>query len=227
MSIEALTSAEISLPARPDAGLVRSRIAILAKHVDLVGLTDNHAGQPRMSPLAAVALAREQGVATVVHVSCRDRNELALGCVVDPFAVDAESELALLGRKIAAGADFAQTQMVLEPGRLASFLERAAEAGKLGDCRIHASVPVIRTRKLADILDRTLPFELPRRAYSRITSGGGIDMAIETAIALAELPQVHALHVMAWGSEEAAGNVAAAFRAARGAPVERSAAGAS
>jgi hypothetical protein len=24
-------------------------------------LTDNHAGQPRMSPLAAVALAREQG----------------------------------------------------------------------------------------------------------------------------------------------------------------------
>src|SRR6266545_2244104 len=233
MSIEALTSAEISLPARPDAG------------------------QPRMSPLAAVALAREQGVATVVHVSCRDRNrlalrsqvvgaaalgcdgvlclygdpvpdvprvrdytttrllaeakswvepyELALGCVVDPFAVDAESELALLGRKIAAGADFAQTQMVLEPGRLASFLERAAEAGKLGDCRIHASVPVIRTRKLADILDRVLPFELPRRAYSRIASGGGIDMAIETAIALAELPQVDALHVMAWGSEDAAG----------------------
>src|SRR6266542_4309152 len=205
MSIEALTSAEISLPARPDAGLVRSRIAILAKHVDLVGLTDNHAGQPRMSPLAAVALAR--------------------GCVVDPFAVDAESELALLGRKIAAGADFAQTQMVLEPGRLASFLERAAEAGKLGDCRIHASVPVIRTRKLADILDRVLPFELPRRAYSRIASGGGIDMAIETAIALAELPQVDALHVMAWGSEDAAGKVAAAFRAARGAPVERSAAG--
>jgi hypothetical protein len=27
--------------------------------------------------------------------------------------------------------------------------------------------------------------------------------------------------VMAWGSEEAAGRVAAAFRAARGAPVER------
>jgi methylenetetrahydrofolate reductase (NADH) len=216
-------------------------------------------------------------VATVVHVSCRDRNrlalrsqvigaaalgcdgvlclygdevpgiprvrdytttrllaeakswvepyELALGCVVDTSAVDVESELALLGRKVAAGADFAQTQMVLEPGRLASFLERATEGGKLGDCRIHASVPVIRTRKLADILNGSLPFQLPRLAYSRIASGGGIDMAIEIAIALAELPQVHALHVMAWGSEEAAGKVAAAFRAARGAPVERWAAG--
>src|ERR671933_231106 len=145
--LSALTSAEISLPERPDAARVRARIAALADTVDLVGLTDNHAGQARMSPLAAVALAREQGVATVVHVSCRDRNrlalrsqvvgeaalgsagilcvygdpvsdvahvkdytttrllaeakswvepyELALGCVVDPFAVDFESELAL------------------------------------------------------------------------------------------------------------------------------------
>src|SRR5438093_13199768 len=78
MPIDALTSAEISLPTKPDAGRVRDRIATLASHVDLVGLTDNHAGQARMSPLAAVALAREQGVATVVHVSCRDRNRLAL-----------------------------------------------------------------------------------------------------------------------------------------------------
>ena len=41
------------------------RIATLADTVDLVGLTDNHAGQPRMSPLAAVALAREEGVGTI------------------------------------------------------------------------------------------------------------------------------------------------------------------
>src|SRR6266705_6561497 len=98
MSIEALTSAEISLPARPDASEVRERIAILAKHVDLVGLTDNHAGQPRMSPLAAVALAREQGVATVVHVSCRDRNRLALRSqVVGAAALGSEGILCLYG----------------------------------------------------------------------------------------------------------------------------------
>src|SRR6266511_2479262 len=193
MSIEALTSAEISLPARPDAGLVRSRIAILAKHVDLVGLTDNHAGQPRMSPLAAVALAREQGVATVVHVSCRDRNRLALRSqVVGAAALGCDGVLCLYGDPV-------------------------------------PDVPRVRdyttTRLLAEAKSWVEPYELPRRAYSRIASGGGIDMAIETAIALAELPQVDALHVMAWGSEDAAGKVAAAFRAARGAPVERSAAG--
>jgi methylenetetrahydrofolate reductase (NADPH) len=273
MPLDALTSAEISLPDRPDAAQVRQRIAVLRRHVDLVGLTDNHAGRPRMSPLAAVALAREQGVATVVHVSCRDRNrlalqsqvigaaalgsegilclygdpvpgvprvrdytttrllaearawaaphELALGCVADPFAADTEAELALLGRKVAAGADFVQTQMVFDPAGLAAFLEQAVEGGKLGGCRVHASVPVIRTAGMVEILNRALPFDLPERVQRQIAAGGGIDLAVETAVALAELPMVDALHVMSWGSEEAAGRVAAGFRMARGAPGER------
>jgi methylenetetrahydrofolate reductase (NADPH) len=98
MPLSALTSAEISLPAKPDGLRVRERIAALADTVDLVGLTDNHAGQARMSPLAAVALAREQGVATVVHVSCRDRNRLALQSqIVGAAALGSEGVLCLYG----------------------------------------------------------------------------------------------------------------------------------
>ena len=48
MPLEALTSAEISLPPKPDALRVRERIAALADSVDLVALTDNHAGEARM-----------------------------------------------------------------------------------------------------------------------------------------------------------------------------------
>lgn len=95
MPITALASAEISLPSGPEASRVRDRIAVLADTVDLVGLADNHAGQARMSPLAAVALAREQGVATVVHVSCRDHNRLALHSqVVGAAALGSEGVLA-------------------------------------------------------------------------------------------------------------------------------------
>src|SRR5919112_3222882 len=98
MPLEALILAEISLPPKPDALRVRERIALLADTVDIVGLTDNHAGQPRMSPLAAVALAREQGVRTVVHVSCRDRNRLALQSqVVGAAALGAEGVLCVQG----------------------------------------------------------------------------------------------------------------------------------
>jgi methylenetetrahydrofolate reductase (NADH) len=93
-----MTSAEISLPAGADAARVSDRIAVLADTVDVVGLTDNHAGQPRMSPLAAVALAREQGVGTIVHVSCRDRNRLALQSqIVGAAALGAEAVLCMQG----------------------------------------------------------------------------------------------------------------------------------
>src|SRR5690349_17673564 len=98
MLMTSLTSAEISLPAAPDALRVRERIATLADTVDVVALTDNHAGEARMSPLAAVALAREQGVATIVHVSCRDRNRLALRSqIVGAAALGSEGALCLQG----------------------------------------------------------------------------------------------------------------------------------
>jgi methylenetetrahydrofolate reductase (NADPH) len=98
MPIRALTSAEISLPGTAEPVKVRERIALLADAVDLVGLTDNHAGQARMSPLAAVALAREQDVRTVVHVSCRDRNRLALRSqVLGAAALGSEGVLCVQG----------------------------------------------------------------------------------------------------------------------------------
>ena len=43
-----------------------------------MGLTDNHTARPRVSPLAAVSVCRERGLAAVVHVSLRDRTPLGL-----------------------------------------------------------------------------------------------------------------------------------------------------
>src|SRR5919204_640472 len=132
MPIDALTSAEISLPARPDAAQVRDRIAVLRRHVDLVGLTDNHAGRPRMSPLAAVALAREQGVATVVHVSCRDRNRLALQSqVVGAAALGSEGVLCVYGdpvEEIPRVKDLSTTRLIEAAKRWVAPLEIAVGA---------------------------------------------------------------------------------------------------
>jgi 5,10-methylenetetrahydrofolate reductase len=271
MAISALTSAEISLPERPDAARVRDRIAALADVVDLVGLTDNHAGQARMSPLAAVALAREQGVATVVHVSCRDRNRLALrsqivgaaalgsegvlclygdpvadvprvrdmtttrllaeakkwaephelatGAVVNPLAADQDKELALLRRKVDAGADFVQTQMVFDVDAFAGFLELARPL--LGQARLFASVGLLRGQRMADRVNELPGIRLPEDAYRRISAGGGIELAAELAVHLAALDGVDALHVIPLGAEPAVTEVAAAFRTARGLPVRR------
>ena len=132
MSLTALTSAEISLPDTPDALRVRERIAALADTVDVVGLTDNHAGQPRMSPLAAVALAREQGVETIVHVSCRDRNRLALQSqVVGAAALGSEGVLCLYGDQVEGVPhvrDLTTTSLIAEVKRWAAPHELAIGA---------------------------------------------------------------------------------------------------
>jgi methylenetetrahydrofolate reductase (NADPH) len=267
----ALTSAEISLPGTADAGRVRERIATLADTVDLVGLTDNHAGQPRMSPLAAVALAREQGVGTVVHVSCRDRNRLALqsqvvgaaalgsegvlcihgdpvegiprvrdlkatsliaaakqwaephhlevGAVVNPFAPDLGRELALLERKLAAGADFVQSQMIFDLGALRAFLEQAAEL--LAGVRFYAGIALLRNERMAEHARRLPGCLLPDRAYRQISMGGGVALATELATELAGTPGVDALHIYPLGAEPATREVASAFRSCRGVPAQR------
>lgn len=271
MPLTALTSAEVSLPGTADAVRVRERIATLADTVDLVGLTDNHAGQPRMSPLAAVALAREQGVRTVVHVSCRDRNrlalqsqvvgaaalgsegvlciygdpidgiprvkdltatsliatakqwaephELAVGAVVNPFAPDPDRELRLLDRKLAAGADFVQSQMIFDLEALRAFLERAADL--LDGVRFYAGLALLRSERMAEHA-RGLPgCLLPDHAYRQISMGGGVALATELATELAATPGVDALHVYPLGAEEATREVAGAFRSRRGAPAQR------
>ena len=120
MPHRALTSAEISLPVHPDTARVTERIAQLARDVELVVLTDNHAGQPRMSPLAAVALAREQGVRTVVHISARDRNRLALQSeVIGAAALGCDGIVCLHGDDvpgIARVGDMTGTQLLAAAG---------------------------------------------------------------------------------------------------------------
>ena len=266
MPLAALTSAEISLPGRPDALRVRERIAALSDTVDLVGLTDNHAGQARMSPLAAVALAREQGVATVVHVSCRDRNrmalqsqvvgaaalgsegvlclygdpvegvprvkdltatsliaeakewaqphELAVGAVVNPFAPDLDRELRLLERKLTAGVDFLQSQMVFDLDALQRFFATASDL--LAGVRFYAGVGVLRTARMADNVRRLPGCQLPESADRRIRAGEGVNLAVELATELAAVPGVDALHIYPLGAEVETRDVAAAFRSARG-----------
>jgi methylenetetrahydrofolate reductase (NADPH) len=266
MPTRALTSAEISLPGTAEPAQVRERIALLADTVDVVGLTDNHAGLARMSPLAAVALAREQGVRTIVHVSCRDRNRLALrsqvlgaaalgsagvlcvygdpagevprvrdmtatellsnvrdwaapralepGAVVNPFAADTGRELALLERKVAAGASFVQSQMVFDLDGLARFLERAADV--LAGVRFYASVGLLRSRAMLEHASRLPGVVIPDGAAHEIAAGGGVALATRLAAELAALDGVDALHVFPLGAERETREVAGSFRAASG-----------
>src|SRR5918998_5003696 len=218
MPLAALTSAEISLPGTPDALRVRDRIAALADTVDLVGLTDNHAGQPRMSPLAAVALAREQGVATVVHVSCRDRNRMALQSqVLGAAALGSEGVLCLYGDAVEGVPrvkDLTATSLIAKAKEWAQPHELAVGAV------VNPFAPDLQ-RELRLLEKKLTACLLPDSADRRIRAGGGVDLAVELAAELAAVPGVDALHVYPLGAEVETRDVAAAFRSARGASERR------
>src|SRR3989442_7074598 len=62
--------------ADPDEVLRRARL--VRDHVDAVNVPDNTAGIVHMAAWAAAALLAREGIDPIMHVTCRDRNRLAL-----------------------------------------------------------------------------------------------------------------------------------------------------
>ena len=115
VSLTALTSAGISLPTEADGARVSDRIAVLADTVDVVGLTDPIAGQPRMSPLRCGCARAGAGRGTMVTF-LRDRDRLALHSqVVGAAALGAEAVLCMQGDPVPGiehVADMTATQLI-------------------------------------------------------------------------------------------------------------------
>src|SRR5437763_15869582 len=75
-------------------------------------------------------------------------HDLAIGAVVNPFAPDLDREIQLLERKLAAGAEFVQSQMVFDLRALRLFLDRTADL--LDGIRFYAGVALLRNERMAD-----------------------------------------------------------------------------
>ena len=73
-----VVTCEIASGDGADAGDIVRRAHLVRDHVDAVNVPDNTAGIVHLSALAASALLVREGVDPVMHVTCRDRNRLAL-----------------------------------------------------------------------------------------------------------------------------------------------------
>lgn len=71
-------SAELRLDARSSRESIREQAHVLAPAVDAVQVTDNPGGRVHLSPLVAAGTLLELGIDPVLHVTCRDRNRIAL-----------------------------------------------------------------------------------------------------------------------------------------------------
>ena len=171
----------------------------------LVVRGDAGAGRAAGAPSVAEALAAIPGWVAPLA--------LLRGSVVNPFA-DRRRELHLLERKVAAGVDFVQTQMVFDLVAFDQFLGDLA--GVLPPTvTVFASVGVIRSARSLEFVRRALPdCPVPEHYADRISAGGGAEVAMEIAGELGARPELR-LHVISLGAEGHAARICAEFRARR------------
>ncbi|MGH7641139.1 MAG: methylenetetrahydrofolate reductase [Candidatus Dormibacteria bacterium] len=168
MLATAQRSAELSMPRGASLVLVQRALTHLNGAVNLVGLTDNHMGRARLSPLAAIPDCLRFGLRPVLHLSCRDRNRLGLQQqVAGAAALGAAGVLVVQGdRRGGAAVDSAmRTTEVLrlvpewaQPNRLLRgavvnpFGERRGEL-RLLERKVESGVDFVQTQMVFD-LDR-------------------------------------------------------------------------
>ncbi len=73
-----VVTCEVGTGDAADPEALRRRARLVRDHVDAVNVPDNTAGIVHMSALAAAAILVQEGIDPVLHVTCRDRNRLAL-----------------------------------------------------------------------------------------------------------------------------------------------------
>jgi methylenetetrahydrofolate reductase (NADPH) len=134
-----------------------------------------------------------------------------LGAVENPSAPPRDFRADRLAKKVAAGAQFVQTQYVFDVGVFESWMARVRDLGLHRRCHILAGIGAVRSRRALDYMRAKVPGVIvPGDVYRRLTAGPADRFADEAAKLAAELVQqvrdiegVAGVHLFAAGNEQA------------------------
>jgi methylenetetrahydrofolate reductase (NADPH) len=186
---------------------------------NLLLMTGDHPRQgdhPQAKPVFDLDGTQLLGVARVM----RDDGELMsgrklmpppawlLGGVADPAA-----DVSRLAAKVDAGAQFVQTQYVFDVPAFARWVAAAGELGLLDRCRVLAGVGPVLTQRALHHLAGLPGVHIPAAYADRLVAAGDGSadrfraaaeaLCAETIAALAQVPGVAGVHVLAPGGEAA------------------------
>jgi methylenetetrahydrofolate reductase (NADPH) len=93
-----VVTAEISPPKGTDTAGFLKDASMIKDFVDAINVTDNQRAIMRMSPVAACSILESKGYETIIHMTCRDRNRLALQSeLLGAFALGIKNILIMSG----------------------------------------------------------------------------------------------------------------------------------
>jgi methylenetetrahydrofolate reductase (NADPH) len=171
--------------------------------------------------LRMVKRMRDEGV-----VQSGDAMDVApaffLGAAANPFADPFDYRPYRLAKKVKAGADFIQTQLIFNVAKFAEYMKRAGDLGLLDDVYILAGVGPIKTSGAARYMATKVPgMDVPDEHVQRMTDAikgipreqraarraawaeVGIGICVEIIQQVREIPGVAGVHIMAIEWEEA------------------------
>jgi len=132
-----------------------------------------------------------------------------IGAVENPFAPPAGFRAARLGKKVAAGAEFVQTQFVFDVPAFARWMAGVRDLGLDARCKVLAGVGPVRSLRALEYMRGNIPGlwipdEVSRRLHGvppgRVADEG-LTICAEIIQQVLQIPGVSGVHVMAPGFE--------------------------
>jgi methylenetetrahydrofolate reductase (NADPH) len=131
--------------------------------------------------------------------------KLFIGAASNPFAEPFEFRIHRLAKKVAAGADFIQTQCIYNMAKFREWIKQANDMGLTEKCYILAGVTPMKSVGMAKYMKNKVPgMDVPDEIIERLQGAGkgkvaeeGIRIACEQIEEFKEMKGVHGVHLMA------------------------------
>jgi len=136
--------------------------------------------------------------------------KMFVGAAANPFADPFEIRVARLAKKVAAGAEFIQTQCIYNLDKFEKWMEGVRDRGLHEKVHILAGVTPFKSAGMARYMKNKVPgMDVPDEVVKRLSdrpkdkqAEEGINICVESIQRLKEIKGVHGFHVMAIEWEE-------------------------
>ncbi len=146
--------------------------------------------------------------------SIKSPPKMFLGASSSPFASDPALQAIRDHKKVNAGAQFFQTNLIFDPDRLDAWLEQLDKRNILEKVYILAGISPLNSFKVAEYLHTKVPgVTLPEKILSRMEKAGdgaseeGIQIALEVVDSVKKKKGINGIHIMPLGCDMAVGRI--------------------
>jgi methylenetetrahydrofolate reductase (NADPH) len=146
------------------------------------------------------------------------RPRIFIGAAANPFADPQEFRVVRMGKKIAAGVQFIQTQCIYNMERFRQFMEMANDMGLTEKCYVMAGITPLKSVGMANYMKKFVPgLDVPDYYIKRLkgvpkdkVAAEGIKIAVEQIHECLAMKGIAGIHLMAIEWEERVPEIVAA-----------------